>query len=62
MAIHHLERGTGKVHLFVEPNPGAPLPPDEVIVEIAWKRLIILVWMGTALMTLGFFIALRRVF
>ncbi len=61
VALQHLHRETGEVQLYVEPERGAPLPPDEVIVEIAHKRLMVLVWAATALIALGLAVAMRRV-
>jgi len=61
VVLQHLHRETGEVQLFVEPGRNAALPPDEVIVEISRKRLMILVWAATVLITLGLAVAMRRV-
>jgi cytochrome c-type biogenesis protein CcmF len=58
--LQHLSRESGEVSLFVEPGRNTPLPPDEVIVEISHKRLIILVWAATLLIAAGLVLALRR--
>ncbi len=48
-----------RVTLFIEPRKGAPVPPDTVLVEVSFKRLIWFVWMGTVLIAAGGFAAFR---
>lgn len=60
VALRHLSRESGEVSLFVEPGRNTPVPPDEVIVEISHKRLIILVWTATILIAMGLVLALWR--
>ncbi len=58
--LQHMSRETGEVSLYVEPGRGAALPPDEVIVEVSHKRLIILVWAATLFIFAGLALAMRR--
>ncbi len=60
ISLRHISRETGKIVLFVQPAPDARIPADSVIVDISFKRLIILVWIGTVLITVGTAIPLRR--
>ncbi len=60
ISLRHISRETGKIVLFVEPAPDARIPADSVIVDISFKRLIVLVWIGTVLITVGTAIPLRR--
>ncbi len=61
VSLHSINPETKEALLFIEPNPSAPIPPDELIVEISYKRLVILVWLGSALIALGLFLAFWRV-
>ena len=49
----------GRIALFVEPLKSAQVPPDTVLVEVSFKRLIWFVWLGTLLVTAGGFAAFR---
>ncbi|MDY6934489.1 MAG: cytochrome c biogenesis protein CcsA [Spirochaetota bacterium] len=49
-----------KVLIFVDPGKDAPIQPDSAIVEVSFKRLIWLVWLGTILISFGSFFAIRR--
>ncbi len=51
---------SGTVLIFVEAPKSVPIPPDSVIVEVSFKRLIWLVWLGTVLIAAGAVIALRK--
>lgn len=59
-SLKELNRETESVTLFVEPAPGDALPPDTVLLDISIKRLIILVWAGTLLITVGAFLSVRK--
>jgi cytochrome c-type biogenesis protein CcmF len=50
----------GSVLVYLQPQAGAQVPPDSVIVEVSFKRLIALVWLGTVLIAAGIFIAMRK--
>jgi cytochrome c biogenesis factor len=50
----------GSVLVHLQPRAGAQIPPDSVIVEVSFKRLITLVWLGTVLIAAGIFIAMRK--
>ena len=49
------------VYIFVEAPKGAATPPDSAIVEVSFKRLIWLVWLGTIFIASGGAVAMRRV-
>ena len=59
-SLKELNRETESVTLFVEPAPGAALPRDTVLLDISIKRLIILVWAGTVLITVGAFLSVWK--
>lgn len=61
VSLKNLNPETKEALLFIEPSPAVSIPPDELIVEISYKRLVILVWLGTALIALGLFLAFWRV-
>jgi cytochrome c-type biogenesis protein CcmF len=51
---------SGRVVISMEPAAGAQLPPDSAMVDVSFKRLIWLVWLGTVLTGAGLFIAMRK--
>ncbi|MBP8986408.1 MAG: cytochrome c biogenesis protein CcsA [Spirochaetes bacterium] len=50
----------GIVVLHIDANENAVLPPDSVIVDISFKRLIWLVWLGTVIIVAGVALPLAR--
>lgn len=61
VSLQNLNPESKEALLFIEPSPDATIPPDELIVDISFKRLVILVWLGTALIACGLFLAFWRV-
>lgn len=51
---------SGRIYLHVDPPRGAALPPDTALVDVSFKRLIWLVWLGTVLITCGGIVALAQ--
>lgn len=51
---------SGRIYLHVEPQAGAKPPPSTVLVDVSFKRLIWLVWLGTALIACGGIAALLK--
>ena len=49
-----------EILLYVEPAKNAVIPPDTVIVEVSFKRLVWLVWLGTVLITIGVIISFKN--
>lgn len=41
------------IDLYIAPEDATAIPPDKVIVSLGYKRLIILVWLGTLLVSVG---------
>lgn len=50
----------GRVLVHVDTAPGAAVPPDTALVEVSFKRLIWLVWIGTVFIAAGGVLAMRR--
>jgi cytochrome c biogenesis factor len=48
------------IYLHVDPPSDARLPPDTALVDASFKRLIWLVWLGTALIACGGIVALAQ--
>jgi len=49
-----------KIFLFIESGNNAPTPPDSALIEMSFKKLIWLVWLGTILISAGGFLAISR--
>jgi hypothetical protein len=61
ISLKNVNPETKEALIFIEPAKDASEVPDELIVEITYKRLIILVWTGTVLIAVGLFLAFWRV-
>ncbi len=49
-----------KIAIYIEPEDLSIAAPDIAIVDVSFKRLIWLVWLGTILISIGGFVAYRR--
>lgn len=49
-----------EILLYIEPAKNAVIPPDSVMVEVSFKRLVWLVWLGTVLITIGIIISFKN--
>ncbi len=49
------------IEIYVEPGEKTPVPPDSMLVNVSVKRMIYLVWLGTILISVGGYIAMKRV-
>ena len=54
------QRERGRVLVHVDTAPGAAVPTDTALVEVSFKRLIWLVWIGTVFIAAGGVLAMRR--
>lgn len=60
--VKEIDPGGKRILLYIEPEAGREQPPDMLIVDISWKPLIWVVWLGTLLISLGGAWALARRF
>jgi cytochrome c biogenesis factor len=60
ISLHNIDVSHKAVWVYVSPEPGTPVPPDSVIINISRKRFIWLVWLGTIALVAGGFIAWFR--
>lgn len=60
LSILDFDVKAGMVYLFVQPSIDAAIPPDSVIVDISFKHLIWMVWLGTILIAVGAIIAFAK--
>ena len=49
------------IEVYIEPGKNTPVPPDSMLVNVSVKRMIYLVWLGTILISVGGYIAMKRV-
>ncbi len=48
------------IAIYIEPEDTSIAPPDVAVIDVSFKRLIWLVWLGTILISIGGFVAYRR--
>jgi cytochrome c-type biogenesis protein CcmF len=60
VSLLRLDVAAQEVLLYIEPSKREVTPPDSVIVEVSFKRLIWFVWLGTIFISAGLFVAIRR--
>jgi len=60
ISIESLDATQRAVRIFITPGKDAVIPPDFAILEISYKRLIWVVWLGTILIAAGFITAMVR--
>ena len=60
ISIESLDATHRAVRIFITPAKDAVIPPDNAILEISYKRLIWVVWLGTILIAVGFVAAMVR--
>ncbi len=59
ISLLSLDVGAQEVMLYIEPGRESTPPPSFVIVEVSYKRLIWLVWLGTIFITIGCIFGVR---
>ncbi len=60
ITLEGIDAGNKKIKIHITPEKGANIPPDYAIIDVSFKRLIWLVWLGTLLVTGGFIIAMLK--
>jgi cytochrome c-type biogenesis protein CcmF len=60
--VKEIDPGGKRILLYIEPEAGRKQPPDMLIVDISWKPLIWVVWLGTLFISAGGLWALVRRF
>ena len=60
VSLLSLDVAAQEILIYVQPSRGEVTPPDSVIVEVSFKRLIWFVWLGTIFISAGLFAAIRR--
>ena len=58
--MHGIDVRAQEILLYVEPGKDYSIPPDSLIVDVSFKRLIWFVWMGTLFIAFGGIFALKR--
>jgi len=62
ISLHGIDVRAQEILLYIEPGKEDSVPPDSLIVDVSFKRLIWFVWMGTLFIAFGGIFALKRRF